>query len=78
MVGEVVLVNAYKKFFREYFNFKGKTSRLDFWYVILSLLILSIIPTVILSYLIFGSLMSISGGGNVQEIMESTLSLIHI
>ena len=73
MVGEVVLVNAYKKFFREYFNFKGKTSRLDFWYVILSLLILSIIPTAILSYLIFGSLMSISGGGNVQEIMEIIL-----
>lgn len=78
MVGEVVLVNAYKKFFREYFNFKGKTSRLDFWYVILSLLILSIIPTAILSYLIFGSLMSISGGGNVQEIMESTFLNIPI
>ncbi|AIS03699.1 DUF805 domain-containing protein [Lactococcus lactis] len=77
MVGEVVFVNAYKNF-REYFNFKGKTSRLDFWYVILSLLILSIIPTVILSYLIFGSLMNISGGGNVQEIMESTFLNIPI
>ena len=75
---EVVLVNAYKKFFREYFNFKGKTSRLDFWYVILSLLILSIIPTAILSYLIFGSLMSISDGGNVQEIMEITFLNIPI
>ena len=46
--------------------------------VILSLLILSIIPTAILSYLIFGSLMSISGGGNVQEIMEITFLNIPI
>lgn len=55
-------IGAFREFFTNYFNFTGKENRKNFWWVISTLYILSIIPVGYLLYLFIGTSMSISGG----------------
>ncbi|MBV7392498.1 DUF805 domain-containing protein [Enterococcus sp. ALS3] len=68
-------IGAFKAFFKNYFNFTGKENRKNFWWVISTLYILSIIPTGYLMYLFIGTSMSISGGtSSAKAIIMSVIS----
>ena len=47
------MINATKKYFQNYLNFKGRTSRADFWWAALGIFVLTFI-IVLISSLIFG------------------------
>ena len=40
---DLTMINAYKAYWKRYFDFKGRTSRSNFWWAILGQLIVSII-----------------------------------
>ena len=48
------MINATKKYFQNYFVFKGRTSRADFWWAILGIFILTFI-IMFIAGLIFGT-----------------------
>lgn len=64
------MVEAYKKFWKNYTNFQGRTTRSDFWYVILCNMIIGFI---------LGFLQGLTGGaedkGNIFNIITSIYSL---
>ena len=55
-------IDAFKEFFKNYFNFKGKENRKNFWWAISTLCMSSVIPTVYLIYIFIGISMNVSGG----------------
>lgn len=57
------MINAMGKFFKNYFNFKGRTRRKDFWLTILGLVLVSVIIEL---------LAKVTGNWAVTEVIEGT------
>ena len=63
------MINAYKKYWTNFFNFSDRTSRKDFWLTILMIFIVNICFSLVIS-LIFGHSVDFSQVKTVEELME--------
>ena len=63
------MLGAYKSYWTNYFNFKSRTSRKNYWLVVLANFIVSFILSFLLT-LIFGNSSDVSSAKTIEELME--------
>lgn len=64
------MFEAYKSYWTNYFNFKARTSRKNYWLVVLANVIVGIILSVLLT-LIFGNNVDLSSIKTMEELTEA-------
>ena len=72
------MINAYKKFFKNYAEFTGRSTRPDFWWVWLGNLILSIPFWIIYFYVLYFSTVMVSVSDSASEAAFMVLGLVVI
>ena len=61
------MINATKEFFTKYFDFKGRTSRANYWWAVLGVFLLSFI-ILFIAGLIFGTPAQLAENASIEEI----------
>lgn len=74
---EIILIEAYKKFWKNYTNFEGKTNRKDYWLTTLAHGLILLIPTILVIFL-FISIMNSTYDFYYEPSIEMSLSVIAI
>ena len=72
------MINAYKKFFKNYAEFTGRSTRPDFWWVWLGNFILSIPFWIIYFYVLYFSTVMVSVSDSASEAAFMVLGLVVI
>ena len=72
------MINAYKKFFKNYAEFTGRSTRPDFWWVWLGNFILSIPFWIIYFYVLYLSTVMVSVSDSASEAAFMVLGLVVI
>ena len=69
------MFNAYKKYWKNYANFEGRSSRSDFWWVFLINVLIAFIAGIIAVFMVFGTVASIASNGSSMDYYDDTESI---
>ena len=70
------MVDATKEFFTKYTDFKGRTSRADFWWAVLGLVLLTLVASIICS--LFGGGVAPTDASQIGEYFSNPGNIIYI
>lgn len=70
------MFEAYKKYWRNYVNFTGESTRSDYWWVFLINILIQIIPIIMLITSIFLFANALAGNGNGSVVAPVILAII--